>query len=95
MVKIPESERTLTAEFWDKVRPYGDLEMTGNGLEIYHYKNDSIMLRVDRLAPGEAEKLEIEYGVKLPETWETDKYGNKIEKVEDIYHIYDDGTQET
>lgn len=53
------------------------------------------MLRVDRLAPGEAEKLEIEYGVKLPETWETDKYGNKIEKVEDIYHIYDDGTQET
>lgn len=58
MVKIPESERTLTAEFWDKVRTYGDLEMTGNGLEIYHYKNDSIMLRVDRLAPGEAEKLE-------------------------------------
>ena len=52
MVKIPESERTLTAEFWDKVRTYGDLEMTGNGLEIYHYKNDSIMLRVDRLAPG-------------------------------------------
>ena len=40
-------------------------------------------------------KLEKEYGIKLPETWETDKYGNKIEKVEDIYHIYDDGTQET
>ena len=36
MVKIPESERTLTAEFWDKVRTYGDLEMTGNGLEIHH-----------------------------------------------------------
>ena len=40
-------------------------------------------------------KLEKEYGIKLPETWETDKYGNKIGKVEDIYHIYDDGTQET
>ncbi len=70
------------------------LEMTGNGWKSIITRMIPLCLELTGWF-GEAEKLENEYGIKLPETWETDKYGNRIEKVEDIYHIYDDGTQET